>query len=456
MRRGWLIGAAAGAALLLALALWPPAHSARGKVGALPATPANPARAQAEALALADARVQARLHDHRAEVLADLPLGQQLTPDSLACALSACQLVEIYDFDANATVSVIVDPAAGRVRDVLYQPGVRPSPNERLLDLARSLALSSPDFIRELGRQPAPDELTPMVSGVPGTACDQGHLCLAATAPQGRSLVWAVVDVTAAKLVDVLRTPIPAQTPGAATAGPAAGAGCPAGGSVTRGGWSLSYETTSTDGFRVYSASYLGVPVLTSAKIVEWHVDYGSTGFVDAVGCESYIFPYGDTQVNDLMSGPTVIGFELVQDFRQSAWGTICNYRYEQHDQFYDDGRFRIVGKAFGQGCATNGIYRPLMLLDLGLAGAGGDSFQAWNGAAWQPQPMEGWWAQAAHYAPPGYAWRVSDQGGQAYFVEPGQGQFGDGGKGDFAYIYATQHHPAEGDTDLGSPNISR
>jgi hypothetical protein len=152
------------------------------------------------------------------------------------------------------------------------------------------------------------------------------------------------------------------------------------------------------------------VPVLSSAKIVEWHVDYGSTGFVDEAGCGSYISPYGDTLVNDLTSGPNVIGFELVQDFRMFSWGSICNYRYEQHDQFYDDGRFRIVGKAFGQGCSTSGIYRPVMRLDLGLAGPAGDSFDVWNGAGWQAQSVEDWWSQAA-----------------------------------------TQHHAAEGDTDLGS-----
>ena len=37
--------------------------------------------------------------------------------------------------------------------------------------------------------------------------------------------------------------------------------------------------------------------MLTSAKIVEWHVDYGGTGFVDEPGCYSYIAPHGETVV---------------------------------------------------------------------------------------------------------------------------------------------------------------
>jgi hypothetical protein len=206
---GRLVAAAAAAALvLLALPFLLPAQTARGKGAAPPVdTQAAPDRQQAQVLALADARVQAQHAGHRAETMAVLPLGAQITPDSLACALSACRLVEIYDFDADATVSAIVDLQANRVRDVLYQPHVHPAPNQRLIDLAIEVARNSPDFIRELGRVPSPDELSPMPSGVPGSPCESGHICLAATRPQGHSLVWAVVDVTDGRMVAVLRTP---------------------------------------------------------------------------------------------------------------------------------------------------------------------------------------------------------------------------------------------------------
>jgi hypothetical protein len=450
--RRWLALAGLAALLLLALALLPPAQVARGKYSPLPAaTEASPSQQQAGALSLADARVQSHLGAHRSEVLAVEPLGAGRTPASLACALSDCRLVEIYDYDSDATVSAIVDLPAGPVRDVLYQPHLHPLPNARLSALAVQVALASPEFIQQLGRVPAAAELAPMPSGVPGTACASGHMCLAVTAPAAHSLVWAIVDVTHGSLVAVLNTPLPAEAAGSDFAAPAAApTSCPDPGSVTRGGWSLSYETTSSDGFRVYDAAYLGVPVLTSAKIVEWHTDYGSSGFVDEPGCGNYIAPHGQTQVNDLLSGADVVGFEVVQDFRMSSWGAICNYRYEQHDQFYNDGRFRIVGQAFGRGCSTSGIYRPIMRLDLNLDGAGTDSFDEWDDAAWQRSATENWWSQAAPYTPEGYKWRVNDQQGRGYFIEPGQGQFGDGGRGDFAFLYATQHHPEEGDTDLG------
>jgi hypothetical protein len=64
---------------------------------------------------------------------------------------------------------------------------------------------------------------------------------------------------------------------------------------------------------------------------------------------------------------------------------------------------------------------------------------------------VENWWSQAAPYTPKDFKWRLTDQSGRGYFIEPGQGQFGDGGRGDFAFLYATQHRAEEGDTDLGA-----
>jgi hypothetical protein len=91
------------------------------------------------------------------------------------------------------------------------------------------------------------------------------------------------------------------------------------------------------------------------------------------------------------------------------------------------------------------------MRLDLAVAGQGGDSFAIWNGLRWRKRSVEGWWPQTAVVTPEGYAWRVTDAGGQGYTIEPGTGQFSDTGRGDFAYIYATHHEAAEGDTDLGA-----
>ncbi len=448
------LGLFAALLLLAALFLSPPSYTARGKAatralaGDLP-----PGQAEAQALALADSRVQALTSGHQTEVFGVRTLGAQHTPLSAACALSDCRQVEIYDFDANATVLAIVDLPAGLVRDVVFQPGVHPGASQRVNDLAIAIARAAPELRDELGFVPAAGSLTPMDSGLAGSDCDAGHLCLAMTVPDGQSLVWVVVDLTTGTLAGVVRTPVQAED--ANIAEPAASAACPAAGSVTRGGWALKYETTSTDGFRIYDASYAGIEALASAKIVEWHVDYGTTGFSDATGCGGgggyTILPSGETEIVDLFDGENIVGFEVDQDFRMPNWGNNCNYRYGQHYQFFNDGRFRIVGAAYGRGCSMSGIYRPVMRLDLAVAGQAGDSFSTWSGVHWRRRPSEGWWPQIADVTPEGYAWRVTDAGGMGYYIEPGTGQFGDPGRGDFAYIYASRRQAAEGDTDMGA-----
>jgi hypothetical protein len=153
--------------------------------------------------------------------------------------------------------------------------------------------------------------------------------------------------------------------------------------------------------------------------------------------------------VTDLFDGSEVIGFEVSQDFRMSQWGLICNYRYGQRFQFFVDGSIRVAGAAYGKGCGNDTLYRSLLRLDLAVAGDAGDSFAAWDGGAWVTQTTEAWWSQSPPYAEGAYQWRVADAAGRAYHIEPGFGQFDDGGRGDDAYLFVVQHDAAEGDLDL-------
>jgi hypothetical protein len=163
------------------------------------------------------------------------------------------------------------------------------------------------------------------------------------------------------------------------------------------------------------------------------------------------IYPYEETEVLDLVdSDNNVIGFEVVQDFRMGNWGGSCNYRYDQRIQFFNDGRFRVVSGAYGKGCGNNATYRPVVRIDMAVNGLENDSFATWNGEDWLPNSTEFWQLQAAPYTAEGYRWKVWDAAGMGYYLEPGRGQFGDNGRGDFAYIYVTQHKANEGDTDLG------
>ncbi len=67
--------------------------------------------------------------------------------------------------------------------------------------------------------------------------------------------------------------------------------------------------------------------------------------------------------------------------------------------------------------------------------------FIEWNQNNWQPWQKEKWNAQGSltSYTPEGYQYKIGNtQSG--YFMEPGKGQFKDGGRGDFNYVYVTKH----------------
>ncbi|MCB0015684.1 MAG: hypothetical protein KDE34_27405, partial [Anaerolineales bacterium] len=231
--------------------------------------------------------------------------------------------------------------------------------------------------------------------------------------------------------------------------------GCPAGGTVDQDGWVVNYVTTNHDGLRVYDVAYNGVTIMHSSKLVEWHSDYGTSGFRSETGCTGggggfSIFPYGDTQVRSIVDGPTTVGFEIVQDFRMGNWGANCNYRYEQHFQFFSDGRFRVVAGAYGRGCGSDAMYRPVIRLDLAIGGQENNQVASWDGNAWTDVATERWFlpSDLQHFNGL-YPLRISGNG-YSYYMEPAQGQFGDEGRGDTPFVYVTQYQAAEGENDLG------
>ena len=211
----------------------------------------------------------------------------------------------------------------------------------------------------------------------------------------------------------------------------------------------------------MYNVAYNGVAVATSIKLAEWHADYGSSGYVDATGCSPSggfpIYPYGDTVQSTLFDDQNnPIGFELIQDFRMNNWGNSCNYRYEQHMQFFADGRFRVVAGAYGKGCGTNAMYRPIERIDIAVNGDANDNFDYYDGAQWVQVTTETYrvpyteTGHGPHFTDAnGYAWKIYDADGSGYYLEMDTGQFG--GRGDNPFIYITQHHPSQGDSDMGA-----
>lgn len=425
------------------------------------AEPLNHNQRIAQDVALADENVQALTLGERSEVMSIKPVGQHVTPASALCLQTACQQVEIYSFDANSTVAAIVETESRTVLDVLYQPGLQPGINRRLADRAIEIALNHPDVIAELGFQPKRVDMAPVAAGMVGSLCDQ-RLCAGPTFEVDNRILWAIVDLTTETLVGVNWTEVPRD--GHAVSRPDGGESCPSPGVVDRGGWRLSYETTGTDGLRVFDATFNGQAVLHSAKLVEWHVDYNGTyhiaGFLDVTGCGGtggfFVYPTGETALLDLVEGADVVGFELVQDFRMEEWGEPCNYRYEQRMQFYDDGRFRIVSGAYGRGCGFFPVYRPVVRIDLALDDAEQELTGIWSGERWtlpetelilSPDETLG---EAGHAVAANGAmlWQMNQEG-RGFYMIPGAGQFDDGGRGDMPFVYLTRFDPAEGAADL-------
>src|SRR5262249_6478866 len=128
-------------------------------------------------------------------------------------------------------------------------------------------------------------------------------------------------------------------------------------------------------------------------------------------------------------------------------WPQPCNYYYEQMYAFYRDGRFRPAAASVGRGCGDDGTYRPVTRIAL----PGNASFAAWDGAAWKDWSVEGWQgATNRAVGPNGAEYRVATRDG-GFTIATDRGQFGDGGRGDSAYIYVTRGHTDrdEGESDM-------
>ncbi|MCB0028666.1 MAG: hypothetical protein KDE28_12205, partial [Anaerolineales bacterium] len=112
-----------------------------------------------------------------------------------------------------------------------------------------------------------------------------------------RRVLWMIVDLTDQKFVGLNYTDFPPQTEPVTWV---PDGGCPEGGTINQDGWVVNHEVTNHDGLRVYDVTYNGLTILNSSKVVEWHADYGSSGFRDETGCTGggggfSIFPFGDT-----------------------------------------------------------------------------------------------------------------------------------------------------------------
>ncbi len=423
----------------------------------------------AQELALQDTRFQTDLYASaggvalRNEIFGIYPVrAGDVTPVTAACAPTTCYRVEMYNFAYNLASIAFVNVQTQQVLDVIRSTEMQPDIPLVLRDLAVAIAINAPEVSEALGGKPAAAAalMASTKTTLSQTRCERSrHLCVAPTFISGERALWAIVDLTVGALVGVRWT----------TVGTVQGAVisekqlqdeivtrqyCDTVNTLTRDGWQLDYVITSSDGLRVMNVRFGDQPRFDSVAVVDWHVSYSTRedfGYSDAIGCPTFsqavVVAFNGPTVEPILVDGTTVGFALVQEFRSELWPQPCNYFYQNRYEFYTDGRFRPVMINLGRGCGNDGWYRPV----LRIAFSGNQTLAAWTGEDWQLWETEQWQAPTNLVTPDGYQLRVTGTDGQGVYMVPGRGQFGDGGRGDNPYLYATRRHVDrnEGDLDL-------
>lgn len=418
----------------------------------------------AQDLAVNDARFVGETKDAQTgaplfnEIFGIYPLRQSdITPPTAQCASNQCFRVEMYNFALNATISAVVDVGAKQLVSVTKIPQAQPDIPPHLTELAAHIANSADEVKNSLGGRAENPLMTNTKTALNRTKCERSkHLCVAPTYVSGEKALWAIVDLTDLSLVGVRWTQIgstgKAVTEKSLQNDVLTRKYCETNNALEKSGWKLNYMLTSSDGLKISDVSFQGKPILTSAKLVDWHVSYSKTegfGYSDAVGCP-YFSQAAVVAAIEPKIADTPDGFSLVQKYYSDGYPTPCNYSYEQRFDFYADGRFRIVAGSLGRGCGNDGMYRPVTRL--AFAGEQ-NNFAEFTGADWKSWQNEAWQNQKSDtaYSKENYQYRIADGTGGGFYLEANRGQFNDGGRGDNAYVYVTKNAADrdEGESDL-------
>ena len=433
----------------------------------------------AQELALKDQRFLSEIRDEKTkeplfnEIFGVYPLRESdMAGPSTVCKSSKCYRVEMYNFAKNLTTNAVADLTNKKVIVVTRMPDVQPDIPDHLTKLAVHISSSAPDVVSALGKSPEANEalMANTKTSLSRTRCERSlHLCVAPTYIKDDKALWAIVDLTDLALVGTRWTQVGNVAP--ANKGDWAISEkalqnemltkrlCEAASRLDKNGWSFDYILTSSDGMRISDVKFNGKLLIKDAKLVDWHVSYSRAdnfGYSDAVGCpvfsQAAVVAVQGPQMNAIEVDGKNTGFEFRQDFWSEGYPTPCNYYYTQAFKFFNDGSFRFAVASQGRGCGNDGTYRPVLRVSLADEL---NNFSEWNGTDWQPWTNEQWKLQDDNtaYTKEGFEYRVNDAGGKGFYLEPGRGQFGDGGRGDNAFLYVTRRHPDEdeGDSDMST-----
>ncbi len=385
--------------------------------------------------------------------------------------LATTYRIEIYNYALNSTAIALADVAQKKILHRYVLDKTQPDISNYLKQLATNIAAASNEVQNALGIKPAEKDalMASTKTALNRSRCERSrHLCVAPTFIKNDKALWAIVDLTDCRLVGVRWT-------NTGTTGPAeklitekklqddkiTSCYCETEQQLDKNGWNMKYMLTSSDGLRISNVNFNGKPVLTSAKLVDWHVSYSGTdgfGYSDAVGCpyfsQSAVIAWEIPKVAELKDDNNkTVGFVLEQVFRSEAWPKPCNYNYRQRYEFYNNGSFRVAAASIGRGCGNTGTYRPVFRI--AFAGSQNNFYQ-WQQNNWSQWQTEKWNEQnsLSNYTPEGYLYKINNSTGNGFYMEPGKGQFGDGGRGDFSFVYVTKNAPDKNEGEADLPTI--
>ncbi len=428
----------------------------------------------AQAIALQDTGFTSNVRNlethlpYRCEIFGIYPARQSdMSYVKNAYDLKDCYRVDMYNYALNLSISAVVDIRHQISLAVSRQEQTQPDIPECLRSIAVKIAVESPEVQQALGVKPSEKDIlyTRIKTALNRSRCERSkHLCVSPTFIKDEKALWAIVDLTDYRLVGLRWTNVGKTGPATPITerklqdDKISSCYCESETTLEKDGWKMNYILTNSDGLRISQVSFKNVPVLQSAKLVDWHVSYSGTdgfGYSDAIGCPYFsqaavvaVAPPKVAIINDEKNN--TVGFALEQRFRMDAFPTPCNYEYFQRYEFYKDGSFRVAGASHGRGCGNDGTYRPVFRIAFA---AEQNAFAEWDGTAWNDWKTERWQLQGSvtRYTKEGYQYRLTDNTGNGYYMEPGHGQFGDGGRGDNAFVYVTQNKPNvdEGESDM-------
>lgn len=432
------------------------------------------AKANAQKIAINDAQVQRPFRAAQTnepllnevfEVSALRP--SDVPPSAPTCANGSCYRVEIYNYALNLTTIAIVNTTQNQVVSTNYFPQQQPDLPPHLAQLALSIAADSPEVIEAYGMKPDTSKgLMPATkTALNRTRCERSqHLCVAPTFIKNDKALWAIVDLTALKLVGVRWTNV--GSTGERTSErkmqneKIMSCFCDKETQLARNGWQLQYSLTRSDGLRISQIRYNNTPVINDVKMVDWHVSYSTTdgfGYSDAIGCpefsEAAVVAIEAPKVMPLLNNTDTVGFVIEQTYSSEGWPTPCNYNYLQRFEFYKNGNFRPIIASLGRGCGNNATYRPVTRI--AWAGAN-NSFFEWKNTVWQSWQHEKWTQQTelSGLTPENYWAKIANPNNKGFYMVANNGQLDSLSRGDHAYLYVTKHHPNKDEGDGNLPTI--